>query len=121
MVAISATSAWLVQMFEVAFSRRICCSRVESVSTKPRLPLLSTVWPDEPAGHLAQVLFLGRDDAAEGAAIAERDAEGLRLHADDVGLDGRTHDAERNRLGNGDDEQRAFGVRDLRRWRECLR
>ena len=33
MVTISATSAWLVQMLLVAFSRRMCCSRVDSVST----------------------------------------------------------------------------------------
>ena len=32
--------------------------------------------------------------------------------ADDVGLDGRANDAERDRFGNGDDEQRAFGVGD---------
>ena len=32
----SALSACAVQMFEVAFSRRMCCSRVCSVSTKPR-------------------------------------------------------------------------------------
>src|SRR6266568_3289342 len=37
-VAASAQSAWFVQMFEVAFSRRMCCSRVASVSTKPRRP-----------------------------------------------------------------------------------
>src|SRR5262245_25861311 len=35
----------LVQMLEVAFSRRMCCSRVESVSTNPRRPSLSTVSP----------------------------------------------------------------------------
>jgi hypothetical protein len=40
----------LVQMFEVAFSRRICCSRVESVSTKPRFPSASTVSPHRRPG-----------------------------------------------------------------------
>src|SRR6185312_6868367 len=35
----------LVQMLLVAFSRRICCSRVESVSTKPRRPSTSRVSP----------------------------------------------------------------------------
>ena len=29
----------------VAFSRRMCCSRVCSVSTKPRRPSTSVVWP----------------------------------------------------------------------------
>ena len=32
-VAASAISPELVQMFDVAFSRRMCCSRVASVST----------------------------------------------------------------------------------------
>ena len=32
-------------MFEVAFSRRMCCSRVWSVSTNPRLPSMSLVSP----------------------------------------------------------------------------
>ncbi len=41
----SALSAWAVQMFEVAFSRRMCCSRVWRVSTKPRLPSASVVSP----------------------------------------------------------------------------
>ena len=70
--------------------------------------------PGEPARHLAHELFLGRDDAAERAAIAERHAERLRLHGDDVGLDRRPHDAERNRFGNRNNQQRALGVRDLR-------
>ena len=34
-----------MQILLVAFSRRICCSRVERVSTKPRLPSASTVSP----------------------------------------------------------------------------
>ena len=38
-------SACAVQMFEVAFSRRMCCSRVCSVSTKPRRPSTSSVSP----------------------------------------------------------------------------
>src|ERR1700678_3066413 len=50
MLTISATSAWLVQMFDVAFSRLICCSRVARVSTNPRLPFLSTVWPAKRPG-----------------------------------------------------------------------
>ena len=45
-----AQSPELVQMFEVAFSRRICCSRVDSVSTKPRLPPASTVSPHRRPG-----------------------------------------------------------------------
>ncbi len=63
MVAISAISAWLVQMFDVAFSRRMCCSRVESVSTNPRWPLLVDGLADEASGHLANELLLRRDHA----------------------------------------------------------
>jgi hypothetical protein len=42
MVKASAHRPEFVQMLEVAFSRRMCCSRVDSVSTKPRLPSAST-------------------------------------------------------------------------------
>ena len=49
-VAISAISAWLVQMLEVAFSRRMCCSRVASVRQKARLPRESVVWPTRRPG-----------------------------------------------------------------------
>ena len=45
MVKASAHSPELVQMLLVAFSRRMCCSRVDSVSTKPRRPSASTVSP----------------------------------------------------------------------------
>ena len=57
----------------------------------------------EPARHLPHKLLLGRDDAAEWPAIAERYSERLSLHGDDVRLYGRTNDAERDRLGDGND------------------
>ena len=63
---------------------------------------------DEAAGHLADVLLFRCNDTAERAAVAQCHAEGLRFHADDVGLYGRTNDAERDRLGDADDEQCAF-------------
>ena len=40
----------LVQILDVALSRRICCSRVDRVNTKPRLPSLSTVSPHRRPG-----------------------------------------------------------------------
>ena len=55
-----------------------------------------------------------------GPAIAERHAERLRLHGDNVGLDRRPHDAERNRLGNRHDQQRALRVRDRRNRRNVF-
>jgi hypothetical protein len=45
MIPASAFSACAVQMLCVAFSRRMCCSRVCSVSTKPRRPSTSVVSP----------------------------------------------------------------------------
>jgi hypothetical protein len=50
MVKASAQSPELVQMLLVAFSRRMCCSRVDSVSTKPRWPAASTVSPQRRPG-----------------------------------------------------------------------
>jgi hypothetical protein len=50
MVKASTHSPEFVQIFEVAFSRRMCCSRVESVRTKPRRPSLSTVSPHRRPG-----------------------------------------------------------------------
>ena len=44
-MARSANRPWFVQTLLVAFSRRMCCSRVCSVRTKQRLPRRSTVWP----------------------------------------------------------------------------
>ena len=76
---------------------------------------------DEAAGHLAEELFLAGDDAAVGAAVAEGDAEALRFQRDDVGLGGRADDAERDGLGDGDDEERALCVGDVRRWPPRLR
>ena len=52
-------------------------------------------------------------NAAERPAVAERHAEGLRLHADDVRLDGRANHAQRDRFGNGHNEQRSLGMGDL--------
>ena len=37
-------------MFDVALSRRICCSRVDSVNTNPRFPSTSTVSPQRRPG-----------------------------------------------------------------------
>ena len=76
--------------------------------------------PDQPARHLPQVLFLGRDHSTERTAVAQRHAERLRLHADNIGLDWRPHHAQRNRLRNRHDQQRALGMRDLRNCRNIL-
>ncbi|MNT60489.1 hypothetical protein D3C72_1980720 [compost metagenome] len=48
--AITASSTCAVQMFEVAFSRRICCSRVCSARRYALLPCASTVTPTRRPG-----------------------------------------------------------------------
>jgi len=45
MVKAKAQRASLEQILEVAFSRRICCSRACRVRTNPLLPFLSVVIP----------------------------------------------------------------------------
>ena len=46
----SAMSPWFVQMLDVAFSRRMCCSRVDSVRQKARRPSASRVSPTSRPG-----------------------------------------------------------------------
>ena len=100
-MAISAHSATLVQMFEVALARRMCCSRVCSVSTKPRCAVEVDGGADEAAGHAAHELVLGGEHAEVGAAEAERHAEPLPLAHDDVGAERarRLQHAEVHRIG----------------------
>ena len=50
MLAITASSTCAVQMFDVAFSRRMCCSRVCSVSRYAGLPCESTETPTSRPG-----------------------------------------------------------------------
>ena len=57
-VAIRAISAWLVQMFEVAFSRRICCSRVDERQAEGAVAARVLRFADQAAGHLADEFFL---------------------------------------------------------------
>ena len=56
----SASSVWFVVMFDVAFSRRMCCSRVCSVSTKPRSPFEVGRLADDPARAAADELRRAR-------------------------------------------------------------
>ena len=113
-VKASAQRPELVQMFEVAFSRRMCCSRVERVRTKPRLPSASTVSPHSRPG-ICRDIFARGEQADVGAAEIQRIADRLALADDDVGahLAGRLHQAERHGLGEHGDQQRAVGVAGL--------
>ena len=96
----SALSACAVQMLCVAFSRRMCCSRVCSVSTKPRRPSTSRRLAGDAARHAAQVGLLGGEEAERRAAEVEPVAERLPLpHGDvDAELAGRLEHAERQRV-----------------------
>jgi hypothetical protein len=68
-----------VQMLLVARSRRMCCSRVASVSTKPGWPFLSTVSPTMRPGHLLEIFAIvaAGEEAHARAAELGRQAERL--------------------------------------------
>ena len=68
---------------------------------------------DQATGHLANEFFVGGYDAAVGASETERHAERLRFHADDVGLSGRLHDAQRDGFRDRDNQQCALLVDDV--------
>ena len=94
-------------MLWVAFSRRMCCSRVWSASTKPRRPSASVRLARDPARHPAQVLLGGGEEAERRAAEVEPVAERLALPDRDVdaALARRAQDAERDRVDRGDRER----------------
>ena len=96
-----------VQMFEVAFSRRMCCSRVCSVSTNPRRPSTSRGLAGDAAGHTAQVLLARGEETEGGTAEVEAVAERLALADGDVdaAFAGRGEDAERDRVDLGDHDR----------------
>ena len=73
------TGSSLVQMLLVAFSRRMCCSRVCSVSTQHRLPRRSVVWPTRPAGHAAEELLAAGDNAQVRPAVGPWDCPAIGL------------------------------------------
>ena len=81
----SANSPWFVQMLLVAFSRRMCCSRVCSVSTQQRLPRRSTVWPTSRPGmrrtNCSRQAMMPRYGPPNGHRVAQR----LPFGHDDVG------------------------------------
>ena len=108
MMPASALSVCAVVMLCVAFSRRMCCSRVCSVSTNPRRPSTSVGLAGDPAGHAAQVLLLRGEEAEARAAVVEPVAERLALpHRDvDAEVAGRAQDAERDRVALDDHDAR---------------
>ena len=109
-------------MLLVAFSRRICCSRVESVSTKPRRPSASRVSPHKPPRHLADVFLLAAEQPDVGPAELQPDADRLAFADDDVGAHfaRRLDRAERDRFGHDRDQQRLLGLACLRQRRQIV-
>ena len=97
-------------MLWVAFSRRMCCSRVCRASTKPRRPSTSVVSPAIRPGHPAEVLLGGAEEAERRAAVVEPVAERLALADGDVdaALAGRPQHAEGDRVDGGDRERAAL-------------
>ena len=94
-------------MLCVAFSRRMCCSRVCSVSTKPRRPSTSVVSPAIRPGIRRRYASLRGEEAEARAAEVEPVAERLALADRDVDAEvaRRAQDPERERVALDDDER----------------
>jgi hypothetical protein len=84
MLAITASSTCAVQMLDVAFSRRMCCSRVCSASGTQAARGVDAD-ADEPSRQRALERVARRHERGVRAAEAHRDAEALRRADDDVG------------------------------------
>ena len=76
MLAITARRTWAVQMFEVAFSRRMCCSRVCSASPYAGWPAESTETPTRRPG-ICRSRRTGPACSRRADPEAHRDAEPL--------------------------------------------
>ena len=107
-IAASAFSACAVQMLWVAFSRRMCCSRVCRARTKPRRPSTSSVSPAIRPGMRRICSSVAQKKPNEGPPKSSRLPSGwpspraMSAPHSPGGL----QDAERHRVA-GDDEQRA--------------
>ena len=116
----SASSVWLVVMLDVAFSRRMCCSRVWSVRTYPRFPVEVVRLADDPARQTADVLALGGHEPVVRPAVAHVVPGGLALadreraavvarrleHAERQEIDMGHRERTRRRRGGGDVRRR---------------
>ena len=91
-------------MFEVAFSRRMCCSRVCSVSTKPRRPSTSVVSPAMRPGILRRNASWAAKKPNDGPPKSSRLPSGWPSPTRDVDAEvaGRAQHAERHRVAGHD-------------------
>ncbi len=115
-------------MLLVAFSRRICCSRVCSARRSAGWPAASWLTAHQPPGHLRAEGLAGGEEGRVRAAKPHRHAEALGAAHHHVGahLAGRRQQHQRQQVG-ADDGQRAglVGGGDLglhgRGWRRWCR
>ena len=110
-----------MQMLLVAFSRRMCCSRVCSASRYAGCAVGVPGDADQPAGQLPLQPGPDRHEAGVRAAEAERHAEALRRadHHVRAPLARRAEQGQREQVG-GHRDDRAAAVR-LRHRGECAR
>ena len=87
MPAMMASSTCAVQMLLVAFSRRMCCSRVCSARRRPAGRRASTETPTMRPGHRALVGVARGEEGGVRAAVAHRHAEALGAADGDVGAE----------------------------------
>ena len=114
MPAITASRTCAVQMLLVAFSRRMCCSRVCSAMRSATCAVHVLRDTDQATRKLAHVVGARREVGRVGAAISQRHAETLRASDRDVGAElarGRQH-RQRQQVG-GHHRQRAVLVNPL--------
>ena len=99
-------------MLLVAFSRRMCCSRVWEREPQRLAPAAVDRDADDPARHGAAVFLVGGEEGGVGAAIAQRHAEALRAADRDVGAEfaGRRQQDQAEQVG-GDRDRRPLPMR----------
>ena len=108
MAAVTAISVWFVQTFDVAFSRRMSCSRARKRRDE-RAPIARVHrLADDAPGQAADLILGAREEPEVRAAEGERRPEGLALTDKDVGapLARGLQDTGGDRIG-AHDEQRA--------------
>ena len=99
-----------MQMLLVAFSRRMCCSRVCRASRYAGCAVGVDADPDQPPGQPALEPGTDRHEAGVRAAEAERHAEPLGRPDRDVGapLPRRAEQGQRQQVGRHGDQSVAF-------------
>ena len=113
--AMTASSTCAVQMLLVAFSRRMCCSRVCKREPERGAALRVDRDADEPARQRAPVLVAHREVRRVRTAEAERHAEALGRAHHRVGADlaGRRDEREREQVGRDAHRTRRRGARSI--------